>query len=163
MMTEEEAMSAHDVQSARVFPATPAALFATFADPTRLARWWGPAGAVNEFAIFEFHPGGRWHFVMRMPDGAAYQMQQRFLEVTPPERLVIAHDQAGHDFTLTILLAAVDANHSRLQWHMRFASAAEAARVRDVVLASNEENFDRLAVELQRPTAPEQGREAATG
>jgi uncharacterized protein YndB with AHSA1/START domain len=133
-----------------VFDAARSDVFAAFADPARLARWWGPAGAVNVFETFEFRPGGRWMFVMRLPDGAEHAMRQRFVEIAAPERVVIAHEQEGHDFTLTARLEVLDVARTRLSWTMRFASPGEAARVRTIVLAANEENFDRLAAELRR-------------
>ena len=48
----------------RFFSAPPAAVFATIQDGERLARWWGPAGFANRFAVFEFRPQGRWIFTM---------------------------------------------------------------------------------------------------
>jgi len=39
---------------------------------------------------------------------------------------------------------------TRVTWHLRFESAAEAERVRDVVTAANEENLDRLEALLAR-------------
>ena len=38
----------------------------------------------------------------------------------------------------------LDADRTRLRWRMRFASAAEPARVREFVQQANEQNFDRL-------------------
>lgn len=143
-------MDAHDLLATRVLPAPPDAVFAAFADPVRLARWWGPAGAVNVFETFELRPGGRWDFVMHLPDGSAYPMRHRFVEVAAPERLVVRHEQAGHDFTIFITFAAIDDAQTRLEWRMRFADAEEAARVRPIVLAANEQNLDRLAAELLR-------------
>jgi uncharacterized protein YndB with AHSA1/START domain len=43
----------------REIPASPAAVFAAFQDPARLARWWGPNGFTTTFETFEFRPGGR--------------------------------------------------------------------------------------------------------
>ena len=133
--------------NSRIFAAPRAAVFAAFSDPLRLAQWWGPAGFTNTFHEFDFRPGGAWRFTMHAPDGAAYAMDKRFTEIVVPERIVLGHAQAGHDFTLTMTYAA-RGDRTELTWEMRFDDPAEAAKVRAFVLRANEENFDRLAVHL---------------
>ena len=142
-------MAARELVSTRTFPHPPAALFAAFADPARLARWWGPAGATNEFHEFDLRPGGRWRLTMRMPDGSAFPMEKTFVEVDPPRRIVVAHAQAGHDFTLTMSCVEVPGG-TRLSWRARFATPEQLAAVEKPFAAGNEQNFDRLAAELSR-------------
>lgn len=142
-------VASRDLVSARTFPHARDALYAAFADPARLARWWGPAGASNEFETFDLRPGGRWRFTMRMPDGASYAMDKTFVEVDPPRRVVVAHRQAGHDFTLTMDYEEVPGG-TRLAWRARFATPEQLAAVKDAFAAANEQNFDRLAVEMER-------------
>lgn len=142
-------MDARDLVSSRIFPAARDELYAAFADPVRLARWWGPAGATNEFDVFDLRPGGAWRFVMRMPDGAAYAMDKTFEEVDPARRVVLRHHQAGHDFTMTMDYEDVPAG-TRLTWRTRFATPEQVAAVRSAFAAGNEQNFDRLLAEVQR-------------
>lgn len=140
--------SAAPIESARVFDAPRAAVFAAFADPVRLAGWWGPAGFRNEFHEFDFRPGGAWRFVMHGPDGAAYDMQKRFVDVRPPDCIVIDHlEPPVHRFRMTMTFEDQDAR-TLLSWRMQFESPDEAERVREIVLGANEQNFDRLALEL---------------
>lgn len=142
-------MHARELVSTRTFPHPPAALFAAFADPERLARWWGPAGATNEFHEFDLRPGGRWRFTMRMPDGSAFPMDKTFVEVDPPRRVAVQHRQAGHDFTLTMAYVEVPGG-TRLAWRARFATPEQLAAVEKAFAAANEQNFDRLAAEMER-------------
>jgi uncharacterized protein YndB with AHSA1/START domain len=135
------------IVSSRVFAASRAAVFAAFSDPARLARWWGPQGFTNTFHEFAFHPGGDWRFTMHGPDGAAYVMDHQFTEITAPERIVVRHSQAGHDFVLTMTLAA-QGDRTELTWEMSFADPAGAEKVRAFILPANEQNFDRLAAHL---------------
>lgn len=141
-------MDVRELVSRRTFPVAREALFAAFADPSRLARWWGPAGATNEFHEFDLRPGGRWRFTMRMPDGASYPMDKTFVEVASPARIVLAHHQAGHDFTLSMDYEAVPGG-TRLTWRARFAAPGQLAAVERAFAAANEQNFDRLAVEME--------------
>lgn len=78
-----------EIVSARVFHAPRAAVFGAFADPDRLARWWGPKGFANTFQVFDFRPGGTWRFVMHAPDGTDYPLTKEFVEVADGERIVL--------------------------------------------------------------------------
>ena len=142
-------MAARELVSTRTFPHPPAGLFAAFADPERLARWWGPAGATNEFHEFDLRPGGRWRLTMRMPDGSSYDMEKTIVEVDPPRRVAVHHAQEGHDFTLTMAYVEVPGG-TRLSWRTRFATPEQLARVEKAFAAANEQNFDRLAAEMER-------------
>ena len=140
-----------EIHSARTLPVPRRTLFAAFADPAVLATWWGPHGSVNVFETFDLRPGGMWRFIMHAADGAAHAMAQQFVEVVAPERVVLRHLQAGHEFRLEMHYDAIDVTHTRLRWCMRFESAAEAARVRAFVAEANEQNFDRLEAALGLP------------
>jgi uncharacterized protein YndB with AHSA1/START domain len=133
-----------EIVNSRVLPASRDKVFAAFADPAVLGRWWGPKGFTNEFHEFDFRTGGVWRFTMRGPDGASYPMDHRFVEIDPPTRVAVRHFQAGHDFTLTITLAERGAD-TEVTWCMRFDDPAEAARLRGFLQGANEENLDRLA------------------
>lgn len=139
-----------EIVSRRHFMAPRERVFDAFRDPARLARWWGPRGFVNEFREFDLRPGGRWRLTMCGPDGARHEMDKRFLAVEPPARVVLRHEQERHAFTMTIALTE-DAGGTLMTWRMAFDDAAEAEAVREVVLAANEENFDRLAAVLRVP------------
>ena len=137
-----------EIVSRRVFSASRDMLFRAFADPARLAGWWGPAGFVNAFHEFDFRIGGRWCFTMRAPDGAEYPMEKVFAEVAAPERIVMRHEDPVHGHTLTMTYAALEPERTELTWRMRFDTVEEADRVREFVVAANEQNFDRLAAML---------------
>jgi uncharacterized protein YndB with AHSA1/START domain len=135
------------IVNARVFPATPEAVFAAFSDPARLARWWGPQGFTNVFHEFDFRPGGKWRLTMRGPDGAAYDLNKRFEEIIPTRRIVLRHIQEGHEFTLTMVFAAKGPG-TEVTWVMCFDDPAEAEKLRTFLFQANEQNFDRLAAQL---------------
>lgn len=138
---------AHAFVTARLLPAVRERVWAAFRDPVALAGWWGPAGFTNTFQEFDFRPGGVWRFTMHGPDGAAYAMDHRFLELREPERFVVRHLQPGHDFTLTVTLAPRPAA-TEITWRLCFDDPAEAARVRPYVVPANEQNLDRLEAHL---------------
>jgi len=124
-------------------PAPPAAVFAAFADPARLARWWGPDGFTNSFQTFEFRAGGRWTFVMHGPDGTDYANESQFLAIEPDARVVIRHVCAPL-FTLAVELQATPAG-TLVRWEQTFDDPQVAAAVRHIVEPANDQNLARLA------------------
>lgn len=145
--TDDDDPMDREIVSSRVFPAPREIVFRAFSDPEVLGKWWGPKGFTNTFHEFDFRPGGAWRFVMHGPDGAEFQMEKRFVEIVPPERISLRHEQSTHGFLMTMDFAA-EGEGTRLTWTMRFDSVEEAERVRAAIITANEENFDRLAAQL---------------
>jgi uncharacterized protein YndB with AHSA1/START domain len=137
------------IVSVRTFDASPAAVYAAFADPARLARWWGPAGFRDTIHAFDLRPGGLWKHTMHGPDGTDYHNESAFVEVVPNERVVFDHGKPIHRFRMTITFDG-NGGKTTLTWHMAHATAEECAKVRAFVPDANEQNFDRLAEELAR-------------
>lgn len=135
------------LQTERTIAASPAEVYAAFADGTRLARWWGPSGFTNTFEVFEFKPGGNWKFTMHGPDGKDYPNESVFAELKPGEKVVIQHIAHPH-FTLTVSLLPVGTD-TRVLWVQDFESAAVAEGVRSYAGPGNEQNLDRLQMHLR--------------
>lgn len=134
--------------SSREIPATVDQVFAAIGNPERLSRWWGPAGFTNTFDVCEIKNGGRWSFVMHGPDGRNYPNESVFVEVESPRRIVVQH-VSEPKFRLTITLAST-AGGTVVSWSQAFESAEVAGRVAHIVVPANEQNLERLAVEVLR-------------
>lgn len=134
--------------TSREILATVEQIFAAISNPQRLARWWGPAGFTNTFSVCEFKNGGRWSFVMHGPDGQNYPNECVFADIESPRKVVIQH-VVEPLFSLTIALAA-SATGTRVSWSQAFESAEVASRVEHIVVPANEQNLDRLTVEVLR-------------
>lgn len=139
-----------ELACSRVLDGSRAQVWATFEDPGRLARWWGPAGFTNRFEHFDFRPGGEWRFTMHGPDGKVYRNLNRFLVIEPAERLVLEHVPAPHFVAMLSLHEEAGGTHTRLHWRMRFESAALRDAVAGYAAPANEQNLDRLQAELAR-------------
>ena len=146
-MTRPTTPSALEVVTTRVFPAAAEAVFDAFADPARLALWWGPEGFTNEIHRFDLRAGGTWRVTMRSADGAAFDNESEFVEVDRPRRVVFRHLEPIHRFVMTMDFARLGAR-TLLTWTMRFESEAEVARLRAFLTTANEQNLDRLATLL---------------
>lgn len=136
------------LQTSRILPYSPDAVYDAFASADMLASWWGPDGFTNEFEVFEFRTGGQWKFVMRAPDGREYPNESVFASLEPGISVVIEHRCPPY-FTLTVGLERT-AGGTRITWSQRFADANTARAVRHIVEPSNEQNLDRLALALHR-------------
>lgn len=141
-MTPNRSISADGVcSSSRLFPFTPAQIFAAFANAERLATWWGPDGFSNTFEIFEFKAQGRWKFVMHGPDGKDYPNDCVFLEASQ-QKIIIRH-VSPPNFTLTITLEEAD-GQTNLDWHQAFDDPRVAASLAHIIVPANEQNLNRL-------------------
>jgi uncharacterized protein YndB with AHSA1/START domain len=141
-MNPSEETTGFEIVSIRELDAPRERVFELFRDPVHLVHWWGPNGFTNEFSEFDLRPGGAWRFVMRGPDGAEYQMEKEFIEVSP-EQIVLDHLGPMHRFRMVMTLADL-AGRTGLSWRMLFEDAEEGARIEGFIRQANEENFDRL-------------------
>jgi uncharacterized protein YndB with AHSA1/START domain len=145
-----EPVSDREIVSTRVIDAPRERVFRAWTDPVHLARWWGPKGFTNTFEVFDLRPGGEWRFVMHGPDGVDYRNESVFVEIVEPERVVFRHE-TGPIFQMTISFVE-EAGKTRITFQQLFDTAAACEKVKVYAVDANEENFDRLEVELARMT-----------
>ncbi|HEX4416137.1 MAG TPA: SRPBCC family protein [Lacipirellulaceae bacterium] len=138
-----------DIVNRRLFDAPRERVFRAFSDPTLLATWWGPNGFTNTIHEFELRPEGKWRLTMHGPNGADFENESVFREVTVPARIVFTHLEPVHRFDMTMDFGESN-GQTTLAWRMRFDSVEECAKVRPFIEAANEQNFDRLAECLRK-------------
>ena len=142
-------------RTSRQLSAKPSTVFAAFADPSRLAKWWGPHGFSNTIHSFDFRPGGAWTFSMHGPDGQVFPNECVFAAIIDNAKVVIKH-QSQPQFELTITLQDSDVG-TLVTWEQDFTDAAVASAIRHIVEPANEQNLDRWAEALQaEPSSPTQ-------
>jgi len=56
--------------------------------PEHIVKWFTPAPWQTVHCELDLRPGGKFHFVMRSPEGQDFPHTGCFLEVTPEERLI---------------------------------------------------------------------------
>lgn len=75
----------------RIFDAPRALVWAAWTDPEHLAQWWGPAEYPASSVDMDVRTGGRWRNCLRgVRDGRDLWQNGVFVEVTPPERIVMS-------------------------------------------------------------------------
>jgi uncharacterized protein YndB with AHSA1/START domain len=83
-------------------------VFDAFTEVASLSEWWGPDGFTTTTHAFAFRPGGVWEFTMHGPDGTDYPNRIEWLEISPPERIVLRHGETDGDpdaFVSTVTIA----------------------------------------------------------
>ena len=96
---------------ARVFDAPRALVWKAWADPERVAKWWGPHGFTITSCEMDVRAGGAYRVCMRSPEGTDHWVQGVYREIVPPERLAFTwawEDESGkprHETLVTVTLA----------------------------------------------------------
>ena len=78
------------------YPVPVERLWAAYADPRQLERFWGPEEWPATFTRHEMRVGGRSEYHMSGPDGSVSRGWWRFLAVEPPRRFEV-EDGFSHD------------------------------------------------------------------
>lgn len=81
----------------RSYPATPARVFAAFADPAAKARWMDSpdataAGESEAGPDFDFRIGGHDRFGFKMPHGVTYSYDAVYYDIVPDQRIVYCYE-----------------------------------------------------------------------
>jgi uncharacterized protein YndB with AHSA1/START domain len=142
----------------REFDAPRELVWMAFADPYHLSQWWGPKGFTNPVCEIDLRPGGKWHHVMRGPDGREFPTDSVFIEVVPPERIVyrnaaadpkIFGDNPPPSFLRVITLTDIGNGRTRLTLDAYFDTAANKdAVIRRGFREGTNESYDKLAALL---------------
>jgi uncharacterized protein YndB with AHSA1/START domain len=88
-----------EITLTRVIDAPRALAFRMWIEPKHLAQWWGPNGFTNPVCKVDARVGGKWHIVMRAPDGNEHPCGGEYHEIKEPERLAftnVATDKDGN-------------------------------------------------------------------
>lgn len=102
-----EPIAEREIVVTRSIEAPQRLVFEAYTDISHLSNWWGPDGFTTTTHSFEFRPGGAWDFTMHGPDGTDYPNWIEWLEISPPERIVLRHGSHADDpqaFTSTVTI-----------------------------------------------------------
>jgi len=133
----------------RIFDASKELLFSAFSHPAHLKNWWGPNGFTNTFHEFDFREGGKWDFTMHGPEKGNYANLCEFVKIDAPN-LIAWKRHSQPLFNVQFTFEAVAHQKTEIIFKMVFDTAAECEKLKKFVASKNEENFDRLELELQK-------------
>jgi uncharacterized protein YndB with AHSA1/START domain len=140
-----------EIVTIRILNASRENVFRAWKDPDILKSWWGPFGFTNTFHEFNPVPGGKWRFIMHGPEKGNYPNEVVFLRVDKPE--LIAWDRISQPhFRIVTTFENLQDGKTNLTFRMQFDSKEACEKLRPFVTGKNEENFDKLEVELAKMT-----------
>jgi uncharacterized protein YndB with AHSA1/START domain len=87
-----------------------------WADPGRLATWWGPRGFTAPSVEFDPRVGGGYGIAMQPPEGELFYLSGEFREVDPPARLACTFcwDPPDPDDQQTVVTLSLEVSAPRL-------------------------------------------------
>jgi uncharacterized protein YndB with AHSA1/START domain len=136
----------------RTYDASPARVFAAWADPEAKARWFGnPESGVDEYEL-DFQIGGR-ELNRGTVEGQTYTYEARYRDIVPDERIVYAYDMYLDETRISVSLGTVelkpDGDGTRLTYTEQgaFLDGLDSAEQRQQGTGGI---FDALAEELAR-------------
>jgi uncharacterized protein YndB with AHSA1/START domain len=123
--------------------------FKAWTDPNHLKNWWGPKGFTNTFNEFDLRPGGKWNFIMHGPDKGNYPNECEFIKIDEPN-LIAWKRHSKPLFQVLFTFEIVSNDSTKIVFKMIFDTADECNKLKPYVVDKNEENFDRLEIELTK-------------
>ncbi len=104
----------------RTYDASPARVFAAFADKGAKARWFGEPGDGVETFELDFRVGGREYNSGRIPNGPTYTFEARYHDIVPDQRIVTAYEMHIDGARISVSVATVelkaDGKRTRLKY-----------------------------------------------
>jgi uncharacterized protein YndB with AHSA1/START domain len=79
----------------RRFEAPREAVFRAWTDPKELIAWWAPKGYTTPFVEIDLRENGRYRIAMQPKEGPVRYLIGSYVEVKPPERLVMTWSSEG--------------------------------------------------------------------
>jgi uncharacterized protein YndB with AHSA1/START domain len=151
--TTFDVVSDLEVEMTRVFDAPRELVFEVCTQPRHMAQWWGPRKYDLPVCEMDTRPGGKYRFVQRAEDGGEHVFTGEFLEVDPPQLLVMTQVYApypDHPMLVTLNFEDLGDGRTRLVDRMRF----DTIESRDANIAAGmewgaRESYDRLAELLE--------------
>jgi uncharacterized protein YndB with AHSA1/START domain len=93
----------------RVYDATPARVFAAWANPDAKRRWFaGPEEWENGAYELDFRVGGRERAAGGPPGGPVHSYDGRYQDIVPNERIIVAYDMRMDETRISVSLATVE-------------------------------------------------------
>ncbi len=137
-----------EIVSTRIFNFSRELVFRAWSEPEHLKNWWGPAGFTNTFNEFDFRVGGKWSFIMHGPEHGNYPNECEFIKIEKPSIIAWKRFSKPH-FQVVATFEELSDDKTKVVFKMLFNTADECRKLKPFVVDKNEENFDKLEVELK--------------
>src|SRR5687767_14165647 len=76
----------------RTFDAPVELVWEAWTDPEHIAQWWAPKGMAMEVVEHNFKVGGKWRYIMEMPDKSQFISEGVYSEIKKFEKIISSAD-----------------------------------------------------------------------
>ncbi|MEI9952794.1 MAG: SRPBCC family protein [Pseudomonadota bacterium] len=109
----------------RKYAASPARVFAAWADPAAKARWFnGPSAWQSKGYVLDFRVGGREHLRTGAPGGNVHQYDCVYQDIVPETRIIYSYDMHIGEVRISVSLATVEFQPDGSGTRMKFTEQA---------------------------------------
>jgi uncharacterized protein YndB with AHSA1/START domain len=146
--TKAERKSERELVVTRTFDAPARLVFEAWTKPDLFQRWWVPKsfGVVCLSCELDVRVGGGYRLLMRHGDSKPMEFFGRYLEVTPPSRLVWTNDEGGDGGAITTVTFEEQGEKTLLAMHDLYPSKeALDAAIASGSTSGASETFAQLA------------------
>lgn len=103
-----DVLSDTQIRISRSFDAPRALVFEAMTKPEHVRNWYGCEVMQMTVCEIDLRVGGKWRYVLRMPDGSEHGFHGEYLEIAPSERLVSTESYEpigpGHEMIARVTL-----------------------------------------------------------
>ena len=148
--TTVERKSERELFVSRTFDAPARIVFEAWTKPELFKRWWAPksSGASLLSCEMDVRVGGGYRLEFGHPEAAKpFAFFGRYIEVTPPSRLVWTNDESD-DGAVTTVTFEEKGGKTLLVWHELYPSKEALDRAIDGMMPEQFEQLDELLVML---------------
>lgn len=137
----------------RTFNGPPRIVFDAWTRPELVARWWAPKSHKVRVASCnaDARVGGSYRYVLTMDSGNSFAFSGKYLEVTPPSRLVYTEifepTAEGANAGDEGIVVTVTFEEREGRTHMRSSSMCPSKDVRDAIIATGMEHGMRESMD----------------
>jgi uncharacterized protein YndB with AHSA1/START domain len=143
-----EVLSDTEILISRTFDAPRDLVFEAMTKPEHVRNWYGCAAMSMTTCEIDLRVGGKWRYVLRMPDDTEHGFNGVYREIAPPARLVSTENYEpigpGHEMLATVTL---EEKNGRTKFQNRLAYASKADRdghLQSGMETGMQESLDRL-------------------
>ncbi len=91
-MNDKGDRSSRTVTIERIFDAPVKLVWEAWTNPDHITRWWSPKGIETKIIAHNFKVGGKWKYIMPMPNGKEFTAEGTYIEIVPFERICSTAD-----------------------------------------------------------------------
>ena len=104
----------------RVYSASPARVFAAWADPQAKRSWFGPTESSKGEHSLDFGVGGSERLTVKAPDGSLYTFEASYRDIVEDVRIVYSYEMYRDETRISVSVATIEFEPSGEQTRLTF-------------------------------------------